>query len=76
MMVITKMFRLTSIIAASFMLTSAAFAHEGHGDPAHQHGVTHYVINPSHAIPIGLTVVAVIAAVIAVGVLIRRNRRA
>lgn len=63
------MFRSVSSLATSLILTSAAFAHEGHGHPSHQHGVTHYVINPSHAVPIVLTV----AAVVGLGLLIRRG---
>jgi len=46
-------------LATLLIVTSAALAHEGHGHPAHQHGVTHYVVNPSHAVPILLTVAAV-----------------
>ncbi|MEJ7590580.1 MAG: hypothetical protein WKF77_03470 [Planctomycetaceae bacterium] len=65
------MLRSVSILAASLILTSAAFAHEGHGHPQHQHGATHYVVNPSHAVPIVLTV----AAVSGVGLLIRRHVR-
>jgi len=65
------MLRFVSIPAVSLILTSAVFAHEGHGDAAHQHGATHYVVNPSHAVPIVLTV----AAVIGLGLLIRRTVR-
>ena len=65
------MLRSISIPAVLLILTSAAFAHEGHGDPAHQRGATHYVVNPSHAVPIVLTV----AAVIGLGLLIRRSVR-
>ena len=54
------MFRSASLLTAFVLLASAAFAHEGHGDPAHQHGATHYVINPTHAVPIGLTATAVV----------------
>ena len=65
------MLRSLSILAASLILTTATFAHEGHGHPAHQHGATHYVVNPSHAVPIMLTVVGVIG----LGLLIRRGWR-
>jgi len=65
------MLRSVSILAASLMLASGAFAHEGHGDPSHQHGATHYAVNPSHAVPIVLTV----GAVIGLGLLFRRSTR-
>jgi hypothetical protein len=66
-----KMFRAASILAILLIMGSTAFAHEGHGHPEHQTGATHYVVNPSHAVPIVLTV----AAVIGLGALIRRARR-
>ena len=65
------MLRQVLVFAASLILASAAFAHEGHGDPAHQHGATHYVVNPSHATPVLFTVTAVIG----LGLLIRRSVR-
>lgn len=65
------MLRSISIPVALLFLASAAFAHEGHGDPAHQHGATHYAVNPSHAVPIVLTA----ASVIGVGLLVRRSVR-
>ncbi len=65
------MLRSVSISVASLILASAAFAHEGHGDPSHQHGATHYAVNPSHAVPIVLTV----GAVTGLGLLIRRSVR-
>ena len=66
------MSRAVSILAVSLMIGSTVFAHEGHGHPAHQAGATHYVVNPSHAVPVVLTV----AFVIGLGALIRRARRA
>jgi len=30
-------------------------AHEGHGHPGAQDGVLHYVVNPSHAVPVLVT---------------------
>jgi glutathione S-transferase len=65
------MLRSVSILAASLILTSVAFAHEGHGDPTHQHGATHYAVNPSHAVPIIVTVTGVIG----LGLLVRRSVR-
>ena len=55
-------------LATLLIVASSAIAHEGHGHPAHQHGVTHYVVNPSHAVSIVLTV----AAVAGLGLLIRK----
>jgi hypothetical protein len=66
------MLRSLFISSAWLILSTATFAHEGHGDPAHQHGATHYAVNPSHAVPIVLTV----ASVIGLGLLIRRGWRA
>ncbi len=63
------MLRSLSILVVSLILTTTTFAHEGHGHPAHQHGATHYVVNPSHAVPVVLTV----AGVIGLGLLIRRG---
>jgi hypothetical protein len=65
------MLRSLFIFSASLIFSSVTFAHEGHGDPAHQHGATHYAVNPSHSAPIVLTV----AGVIGVGLLIRRGWR-
>jgi hypothetical protein len=67
-----KMIRTVLIFIATLVLASTSFAHEGHGHPDHQSGVTHYIVNPSHAIPVLLTV----AAAITIGILIRRTRRA
>ena len=64
---IRSIFTFFAMIASA----SAAFAHEGHGHPAHQEGVTHYVVNPSHAVPV---ILAIAIAVVA-GILIRRGRR-
>ena len=44
---------------------SAVFAHEGHGDPEHTDGMIHYVVNPSHAIPVMLSVLVVATAIFA-----------
>ncbi len=41
-------------IAGSLLGVCAAAplaAHEGHGLPGVQHGVLHYIVNPSHAVP-------------------------
>ncbi len=65
------MIRTVLIFVASLVSASASLAHEGHGHPDHQNGVMHYVVNPSHATSIVFTV----AAVIAIGYLIRRVRR-
>lgn len=66
-----KMLRSLFMLAASLILSTATLAHEGHGDPSHQQGPTHYVVNPSHAVPIVLTVACGIGA----GLLIRRGWR-
>ena len=65
------MLRSVLILAALLILAPATLAHEGHGHPEHQHGATHYVVNPSHAVPIVLTV----AVGIGVGLLIHRSPR-
>jgi len=41
--------------------TAPLSAHEGHGLPGAQHGVLHYVVNPSHSVP------ALVTALVAVG---------
>jgi hypothetical protein len=40
-----------SLVAMS-VIAAPAECHEGHGHPDHQHGASHYVVNPSHAMPI------------------------
>lgn len=48
-------------VAAVSMNASSILAHEGHGHPDHQDGVSHYVVNPSHALPIMIGAVVLIA---------------
>ena len=45
---------ITSFLSLVTMSIAAAPAecHEGHGHPDHKDGVSHYVVNPSHAMPI------------------------
>jgi hypothetical protein len=69
--VIPKMLRSFATLGALICLTVPAIAHEGHGHPEHQQGATHYLVNPSHALPILLSV-AVIAGT---GFLISRSVR-
>ena len=59
------------MLSAMIASVSAAFAHEGHGHPAHQEGVSHYIVNLSHAVP----VVLAIALAVVIGLLIHRGRR-
>jgi hypothetical protein len=67
--VIPEMFRSVTSLAALICLSSAVIAHEGHGHPEHQQGVSHYLVNPSHALPILLSV----AAIAGIGFLIGRS---
>jgi len=69
--VIPEMLRSFTSLAALICLTSTLIAHEGHGHPEHQQGATHYLVNPSHALPILLSV----AAVAGIGFLINRSVR-
>ena len=64
------MLRFVTSLAAMLVLASTAFGHEGHGHPEHQQGVRHYVVNPSHALPIALSA----AVVSGIGILIRRSQ--
>ncbi len=69
--VIPEMLRSFASLAALICLTSTVIAHEGHGHPEYQQGATHYLVNPSHGLPILLSV-AVIAGI---GFLIGRSVR-
>lgn len=60
-----KFGRLMCIVATG-LLSPEALAHEGHGHPAHQDGVIHYLVNPSHALPVVLTCAAATFAVWAI----------
>ena len=48
-------------IAALSMKASSILAHEGHGHPDHQDGVSHYAVNPSHGLPIMIGAVVMVA---------------
>jgi len=65
------------ILAASLVTTllqsGIAVAHEGHGHPAWQSGVMHYVLNPVHAIPVLL--VGCVALLVSRIVAVRSARR-
>jgi hypothetical protein len=65
------MLRSFAALAALICLTSVVIAHEGHGHPEHQQGATHYLVNPSHALPVLLSV----AAIAGIGFLISRSVR-
>jgi hypothetical protein len=67
--VIPKMLRSFTTFAALICLTSTVIAHEGHGHPEHQQGATHYLVNPSHALPILLLA----SAIVVIGMLISRT---
>jgi len=67
----SKMLRSVTSIAAFICLTSVVIAHEGHGHPEHQQGATHYLVNPSHALPVLFSV----AAIAGIGFLISRSVR-
>jgi hypothetical protein len=44
----------TAVLSCLLLLNTGATlsAHEGHGSPAVQDGLLHYLVNPSHAIPL------------------------
>jgi hydrogenase/urease accessory protein HupE len=65
------MFRTIAIACTLFTMISSVSAHEGHGNPEHQSGVMHYVVNPSHAIPVVLVCLVALMVVW----FIRRVRR-
>lgn len=48
-------------VAAICANGSSVLAHEGHGHPDHEHGASHYVVNPSHALPIMMGALVTIA---------------
>ncbi|MEY2726312.1 MAG: hypothetical protein RLZZ458_2179 [Planctomycetota bacterium] len=60
-----------STVVCLLLLNSCAIlsAHEGHGSPAAQHGILHYVVNPSHLVPF---VVACAAAIWTTAKLLRK----
>ncbi len=39
-----------------------SFAHEGHGHPEHPQGILHYVMNPTHALPVVLCLTGIMLA--------------
>lgn len=53
--------RLTGALAILVLMPSV-FAHEGHGHPEHQQGIVHYVVNPSHLLPIAFGCAAMLTA--------------
>ena len=53
--------RLTGALAILALMPSV-FAHEGHGHPEHPQGIAHYLVNPSHAVPIVLCCAAALIA--------------
>jgi hypothetical protein len=56
------MFRITASLVCIFCVTYTAQAHPGHGNPAAQDGIQHYLTSPLHLIP-GISVaVCAIAA--------------
>ncbi len=65
------MLRPISFVTILCLQLPTILAHEGHGLPTHEHGVSHYVVNPSHAVPMLLTV----AAATGLWLLIRQLRR-
>ncbi len=50
---------LTALVVA---LTSPTFAHPGHGTDGGSHELTHYFTEPEHLAPVGLAVLAGVAA--------------
>jgi hypothetical protein len=66
---ISQMLRFSTSFATLLILTSTVIAHEGHGHPEHQQGAAHYLVNPSHALPVLLSV----AAIAGIGFLISRS---
>ncbi|MFM7059045.1 MAG: hypothetical protein ACKO2P_19215 [Planctomycetota bacterium] len=61
--------RLSAFPFAACCLISICFAaplaaHEGHGAPDAQHGLLHYVVNPSHAVP-ALVITAITVLLVA-----------
>ena len=56
------MLRSLSGALAIFALMPSVFAHEGHGHPEHPQGILHYVVNPSHALPIVICCAAALIA--------------
>ncbi|MEY3457382.1 MAG: hypothetical protein RL215_539 [Planctomycetota bacterium] len=57
-----RFLNLTAVFTCLLLLNSSAvlMAHEGHGVPTAGDGLLHYLVNPSHAIPLVLISVAVI----------------
>ncbi|MFN9717563.1 MAG: hypothetical protein ACK58L_02650 [Planctomycetota bacterium] len=48
-----RTFAVSTLIVTGLCAHAALLsAHEGHGHPDHETGVSHYVVNPSHALPI------------------------
>ncbi len=62
-----KMLHSFTSLVALICLNSAVIAHEGHGHPEHQQGATHYLLNPSHALPILLSVTAIVGISLLIG---------
>ena len=70
--IMTTMGRLTAA-GLSLLVSGSALAHEGHGDPQHQTGVLHYLVNPSHAVTILIAAVVLAVGIRAVVKLARRT---
>jgi hypothetical protein len=60
------------IVTAALAIARGAGAHPGHGDPARGHGLEHHLTEPVHV----LTGLALVAAVLVLGGILRRDRRA
>jgi len=41
-------------------LAGTVFGHEGHGHSAAQNGLLHYVVNPSHSVPVACVLLAAV----------------
>ena len=44
--------------SAFVSLAGTLFGHEGHGHPATQSGLLHYIVNPSHCVPMACVLIA------------------
>ncbi len=61
----------TACCLISICLAAPLNAHEGHGAPHVQHGLLHYVVNPSHSVPAVVT--AAVAILLATRLLRKRS---
>jgi hypothetical protein len=66
----TRISSLLSVVA-TVLACGVAMSHEGHGHPGHQHGASHYVVNPSHSIPIATGVAVTVMGAL----MLRRSLR-